>query len=77
MTERHPPPLAAGRRVRLRYITQAKTRPPTFAVFTTRPTEVPESYNRYLVNSLRESFDLPGVPIRLNMRKTNNPYAKP
>jgi len=75
MTERHPPPLASGRRVRLRYISQAKTRPPTFAIFTQRPEGVPESYNRYLINSLREEFDLPGVPIRLNLRKTDNPYV--
>ncbi|MEQ8192918.1 MAG: ribosome biogenesis GTPase Der [Rhodospirillales bacterium] len=74
--ERHPPPLAGGRRVRLRYITQAKTRPPTFAIFTPRPTAVPESYTRYLVNNLRETFDLAGVPIRLYLRKTENPYAK-
>jgi GTPase len=75
MTERHPPPLASGRRVRLRYISQAKTRPPTFAIFTQRPEGVPESYNRYLINALREEFDLPGVPIRLNLRKTDNPYV--
>lgn len=76
MTERHPPPLAQGKRVRLRYISQAKTRPPTFAIFTSRPTGVPESYNRYLINSLRENFDLPGVPIRLHLRKTENPYVE-
>ena len=76
MTERHPPPLASGKRVRLRYISQAKTRPPTFAIFTTRPEGVPESYNRYLINALREDFDLPGVPIRLHLRKTDNPYVK-
>ncbi|MEX2450190.1 MAG: ribosome biogenesis GTPase Der [Rhodospirillales bacterium] len=74
--ERHPPPMASGRRVRLRYITQAKTRPPTFAIFTSRPLGIPESYTRYLVNNLRETFDLPGVPIRLYLRKTENPYAK-
>ena len=75
VTEHHPPPLASGRRVRLRYITQAKSRPPTFALFVSRPEELPESYTRYLVNGLRETFDLPGVPIRLFTRKGKNPYA--
>ncbi len=76
MTQRHPPPLAQGRRVRLRYITQAKTRPPTFVVFTSRPVKaLPESYMRYLVNALREDFDLPGIPIRLHLKKGKNPYA--
>lgn len=74
-TERHPPPLAHGRRIRLRYATQAKARPPTFAIFTTRPADVPEDYLRYLANSLREAFDLAGVPLRLNLRKGENPYA--
>jgi GTPase len=76
VTEHHPPPLAAGRHVRLRYITQAKSRPPTFAMFVSRPEELPESYTRYLVNGLRQAFDLPGVPIRLFTRKGKNPYAK-
>ncbi|MEL0106976.1 MAG: ribosome biogenesis GTPase Der [Rhodospirillales bacterium] len=75
MIERHPPPLSQGRRVRLRYITQAKTRPPTFAIFTSRPAGIPDSYNRYLINSLRDNFNLSGVPIRLNLRKTDNPYV--
>ena len=75
MLERHPPPLASGRRVRLRYITQAKTRPPTFVAFTSRPEALPESYSRFLVNGLREDFDMPGVPIRLHTRKGKNPYA--
>ncbi len=76
MTQRHPPPLAQGRRVRLRYITQAKTRPPTFVVFTSRPVKaLPESYMRYLVNALREDFNLPGIPIRLHLKKGKNPYA--
>jgi len=71
----HPPPLSKGRRSRLRYITQIKGRPPTFIIFSNRPTEVPESYQRYLVNSLRDTFGLEGVPIRLMMRAGQNPYA--
>ncbi len=75
-TEDHPPPLAAGRRVKIRYITQVKARPPTFAAFISRPEALADSYRRYLVNSLRERFGLDGVPIRLMMRKGKNPYAK-
>ncbi len=74
-TERHPPPLSRGRRIRLRYITQAKTRPPTFVIFANVPEELPESYTRYLVNGLREVFDLPGVPLRVRTRRGKNPYA--
>jgi GTP-binding protein len=74
--ERHPPPLVEGRRLRLRYMTQANIRPPTFALFASKPGDLPESYRRYLVNLLREIFDLPGVPIRLMLRKGKNPYAK-
>ncbi len=74
--ERHPPPLVEGRRLKLRYITQAKARPPTFLVFGTRAELMPEDYHRYLVNSLRESFDLPGTPIRIYGRGTTNPYAE-
>lgn len=70
----HPPPAVAGRRLKLRYMTQAKSRPPTFAVFCSRPDALPGSYNRYLINGLRETFDLPGVPLRINLRKGNNPY---
>jgi GTP-binding protein len=73
--ERHQPPLVQGRRLKLRYVTQAKARPPTFIVFGTRAEQLPEDYQRYLVNSLRENFDLPGTPIRLQMRGTRNPYA--
>jgi GTP-binding protein len=72
---RHPPPLAAGRRVRLRYITQVKARPPSFALFVNMPSALPDSYIRYLANALREDFDLPGVPIRLRTRKGRNPYV--
>ncbi|HEY7580287.1 MAG TPA: ribosome biogenesis GTPase Der [Acetobacteraceae bacterium] len=72
---RHPPPLVQGRRLKLRYVTQAKARPPTFVAFGTRAERLPEAYQRYLVNSLRETFDLPGTPIRLQLRGTRNPYA--
>ena len=75
MIERHPPPAPGGRRIKLRYMTQAKTRPPSFAIFCSRPTKVPDSYLRYLENALREDFDLPGTPIRLTLRKGENPYA--
>jgi len=72
--ERHAPPLVDGRRLKLRYITQAKARPPTFIAFGTRAEQMPEDYQRYMVNSLRERFELPGVPIRLLLRGTVNPY---
>ncbi|MDE2575596.1 MAG: ribosome biogenesis GTPase Der [Rhodospirillales bacterium] len=72
--ERHPPPLVSGRRLKLRYMTQAKARPPTFVVFGTRAEQTPEDYQRYLVNGLREAFALPGVPIRLQFRGTKNPF---
>lgn len=74
-TDAHPPPAHAGRRIKLRYMTQANARPPTFVLFCSRPKGLPESYARYLVNGLRESFDMPGVPIRLNLRKGDNPFA--
>jgi GTP-binding protein len=73
--ERHQPPLVEGRRLKLRYVTQAKARPPTFIVFGTRAEQMPEDYQRYLVNSLREVFELPGTPIRLSGRGTKNPFA--
>lgn len=73
---RHPPPAVQGRRLKLRYVTQATTRPPTFVVFGTRAEATPEDYRRYLVNGLREVFDLPGTPIRLDFRGTVNPYDK-
>ncbi len=72
----HPPPAVSGRRIRLDYMTQPKSRPPSFVLFTSRPEAVPDAYRRYLVNSLRESFDLPGTPIRLTLREKKNPYAK-
>ncbi|MBX3500342.1 MAG: ribosome biogenesis GTPase Der [Alphaproteobacteria bacterium] len=76
MVERNPPPLVDGRRIKLRYGSQVKSRPPTFALFVSKPADLPESYERYLVNRLREDFDLPGTPIRIVMRKPKNPYAK-
>jgi GTPase len=72
----HPPPAVSGRRIRLDYVTQPKSRPPSFVLFTSRADAVPDAYRRYLVNSLRESFDLPGTPIRLTLREKKNPYAK-
>ena len=76
MTAAHPPPVAKGRRIKIRYMTQAKTRPPTFIVFASRKDALPESYVRYLINGLRESFDLPAVPIRVHLRAGKNPYVK-
>ena len=73
--EHHPPPLVDGRRLRLRYITQANTRPPTFALFSSKPGGLPDSYRRYLVNLQRHEFGLPGVPIRMMLRKGSNPFA--
>jgi len=75
MLERHPPPMVGGRRLRLRYMTQVKGRPPTFVVFSTRPAALPESYRRFLANGLRETFGLDGVPIRVLLRKGENPYV--
>jgi GTP-binding protein len=76
MLEAHPPPAPQGKRIKLRYMTQAKTRPPGFVVMCSHPDKVPDSYNRYLVNGLRLDFDMPGTPIRLWMRGQNdaNPY---
>ena len=76
MIEAHPPPAPQGKRIKLRYMTQAKTRPPGFVVMCSHPDKVPESYNRYLVNGLRLDFDMPGTPIRLWMRGQSdaNPY---
>lgn len=72
--ERNPPPAPGGRRIKMRYITQARSRPPTFVVFGNRLDELPASYNRYLVNSLRDDLDLKGIPIRINMRSRRNPF---
>ncbi len=73
--ERHQPPLVDGRRLKLRYITQAKARPPTFIIFGTRAEQTPDDYQRSLVNSLRETFELPGTPVRLQFRGSTNPFA--
>ena len=71
---RNPPPLLDGRRLKLRYATQASARPPTLVLFGGRADRLPDSYRRYLVNSLREAFDLPGTPVRIDLRPTRNPY---
>lgn len=76
VTERHPTPLVGINRVRIKYITQIKARPPTFALFISKPADLPESYLRYLINDLRTTFKLPGVPIRFVVRKGKNPYAQ-
>jgi GTP-binding protein len=74
-TESHPPPAAAGRRLKLRYMTQARMRPPSFILFASRPEALPASYQRYLVNNMREAFGMPGTPIRLWLRGGKNPFA--
>lgn len=74
--QKHAPPAVSGRRIKIRYITQPSTRPPTFVAFCSRPGDLPQSYLRYLTNSLRDAFKLPGVPVRLNLRKGENPFAK-
>jgi GTP-binding protein len=74
--ERHPPPSVGGRRVKPKYMAQTKARPPTFVLFASRADQLPEQYRRYLINSIRESFDLPGVPIRVTVKSNKNPYAE-
>jgi GTP-binding protein len=74
-TSAHPPPAVSGRRLKLNYITQAKSRPPSFVLFCTRADAMPDAYTRYLVNDLRGAFDLPGTPIRLTLREKKNPFA--
>ena len=74
--QRHPPPAASGRRIKIRYATQIKNRPPHFVLFVSRPEKLPGSYLSYLINSLREEFNLWGTPIRLSLRKGQNPYAQ-
>jgi GTP-binding protein len=73
---RHPPPAIRGRRVRIRYMTQAKARPPTFVLFGNQLKALPDSYLRYLVNAMRAAFGMPGTPVRLNLRATKNPYTE-
>ena len=72
----HPPPAVSGRRIKIRYMTQVKSRPPHFAIFGNQLDALPKSYTRYLVNGLREAFDLPGVPIRVSLRMGKNPYDR-
>ena len=75
--QRHPTPLATnGRRIPMKYITQIKSRPPAFVIFSSNPDKLPESYTRYLVNGIRDTFDLDGVPIRIVVRKQKNPFEK-
>ena len=72
----NPPPAPGGKRIKLRYITQAKTRPPGFVLFGTRLDELPTSYQRYLVNGLRRELGFDAVPVRLMLRSPKNPFAK-
>lgn len=74
-TSQNPPPAVSGRRLKLNYVTQTKARPPSFVVFCSRADAVPESYLRYLVNSLRGAFELPGTPVRITLREKANPFA--
>ena len=74
--QRHPPPAVNGRRVKPKYMAQTKARPPTFVLFASRADQLPDSYRRYLINSIRESFDLPGVPIRVTVKSNANPFAE-
>ncbi len=74
--ERHPPPAVDGRRVKPKYMAQTKARPPTFVLFASRADKLPDSYRRYLINSLRQSFELPGTPIRISVKSGKNPYAE-
>jgi GTP-binding protein len=73
--QRHPPPAVQGRRVNPKYMAQIKSRPPTFVLFATRANQLPDAYRRYLINGIRQSFDLQGVPIRLTVKSGSNPYA--
>lgn len=74
MEAAHPPPITAGRRIKLRYMTQVKSRPPTFSLWVNKPVDLPESYQRFLTRGLRETFGLEGVPIRWQLKKSENPY---
>jgi GTP-binding protein len=73
--ERHPPPSVHGKRIKPRYMAQMKSRPPTFVLIASRGEHMPEQYKRFLINGIREGFDLPGVPIRLFVRQGSNPFA--
>ena len=72
--QRHPPPAVNGRRIKPKYVSQTKTRPPTFVLKCSRATKLPESYRRYLINGLRDDFDLMGIPIRMFVKADENPY---
>ena len=72
----HPPPAVSGRRIKIRYMTQAKARPPLFAIFGNQLDALPTAYTRYLTNGLRDAFELQGTPIRLSMRTSDNPFDK-
>ncbi len=74
--QRHPPPAVNGKRVNPKYMAQTKARPPTFVLFATRADQLPDSYRRYMVNGIRQAFDLPGVPIRLTVKSGSNPFAE-
>ncbi len=74
MQATNPPPITAGRRIKLRYMTQVKSRPPTFSLWVSKPVDLPTSYERFLVNGIRKSFGLDGVPIRLQLKKSENPF---
>lgn len=76
MIEGNPPPMVSGRRLKIRYITQVKSRPPSFVLWTNKPGELPDHYMRYLTNGLRKAFELDGVPLRFSIRKGDNPYQK-
>jgi GTPase len=76
MTERHPPPAVNGKRIKPRYITQVKARPPTFVMMCSRASDLPESYKRYLVNGIREAFGMEGAPVRLIVRQNKNPFGE-
>lgn len=76
MIEKHSPPAPKGRRIRIRYMTQARTRPPTFAISSSQAGELPGDYSRYLVNGLRETFGFQGVPIRMKVKAGSNPFDK-
>ncbi|MEJ0059121.1 MAG: hypothetical protein WDM79_05920 [Terricaulis sp.] len=73
--ERHPPPAVSGRRIKPRYIAQIKARPPTFVLISSRASDLPESYKRYLVNGIREAFDLHAAPVRLIVKQNKNPFS--
>jgi GTP-binding protein len=72
---KHPPPAVDGKRIKPRYITQIKARPPTFVLMSSRAAKIPETYKRYLVSGIREAFGMQGLPVRLHIRQNRNPYA--